>query len=172
MTAAPGAVPVSTQPVVIIFPWFVVIGMTACTGPGIGREWPGHSFTVAGVAVLTRQVRPVIPRIVTGCMTIIYHGQPTIGGMAGITLLGGDKMSLRRTCGRRAIVAAVTVACHTTVIKGHAEPVTGRGMTVITLSRSRQMAGRLTRGKCAVMAVRTGTRHIGVTEGHIQPVIG
>lgn len=58
-------------------------------------------------------------------MTVIQHWQPTIGGMTDITLLGGNKMTLWGTGGNRAIVTAVAVTGNTTVIKGHAEPVTG-----------------------------------------------
>jgi hypothetical protein len=117
----------------------------------IGREWPGHSLTVAGMTLRTTQVGPVITRIVTAHMVVIRCRQPAAGAMAAVTLLRSDKVSTRHTSGSSTIVTAVTGADDIAVIHSQDWNPCGIAMAVLTNIRTLDMPCMLTGCRGAIM---------------------
>ena len=89
--------------------------------------------------------------------------------MATVALLRGKKMTRGHADGRRAVVAGVAAAGHTTVIEAHAGPGRRRGMAVVALGRGLDMPGRFARCADPVMAGGAGTAHPGMVETDIGP---
>lgn len=112
MTAASGAVTVVTEIAMRSLALLVIIGMTGGTVRGVSRERPGHHLIVAGVAIRTGEIGPMVAWIVATDMRITGHRQPSAGAVAAVALLGGDKVSARHTAGRDAVMAAVTGTQH------------------------------------------------------------
>lgn len=74
----------------------------------IGREWPGHTLTVAGMAGGAAKSGPMVTRIVATRMHIIPCRQPSRGAVTTVALLGGDKVPARHSGGSATVVTAVT----------------------------------------------------------------
>lgn len=70
VAATAGTIPVSTDRAIPVFSRIIVIGMTCRAIRCITREAPGYCLSVAGMAVNTAQIRPMIARIVTRQMTV------------------------------------------------------------------------------------------------------
>jgi hypothetical protein len=83
----------------VVFSRLIVTRMTTCTSIGVGRVSPRNCLTVTRMTGITGQAYTMISRIVTGSMAVVCHRQPSVYGVAVITLHSSDEMPLGLTGG-------------------------------------------------------------------------
>jgi len=130
----------------------------------VGGRWPDYDLRVVRMAIRTREVGPVIQRLISQANMLIDVRDPCVGGVAIVTFACCDEVS-RILAGRRIAVMAGTAGTENLCVinRCYGYPC-NRRMAVLTNVGGQDMCRMLAGGIGAVMAADAVIGDVGVIE--------